>query len=284
MVKKVFILLLSLSALTLLFFALNQNISLAQIKPNNDSLYMVGSVDKDRTMTGFFGKNHQDIENKNWCVFIGENGKVYKISLIERNIHELYIDGQKIADNQIWKHTAEYKSFLEKFWRNEEIEDESSDLESKIKPIDRKIEAISKEIEKLDRAEEKLDKDLERNSTSFADNKKSINAQQKRLSEIENELDEQIENLSKQQEKLSDEQESLNLMDELDKVLEQISADLKSLGVIKSSKNLSFKLSNVELIVNGKKVSPEVFELLKARYIVEMSGESGFLYRWKGNV
>ena len=228
-------------------------------------------------MTGYFGKNYQDIKNKNWCVFIGSNGKVYKMSLIDKNIRDLFIDGQKVADDQIWKHTAEYKSFLEKFWRNEEIEKESNELEQKIKPLDRKMDAIIQEIEKLDR-------DLEKNSAGFADGRKSLKAQQKRLSAIEKELDDQIEDLSKQQEKLSDEQESLNLMDELDKVLLQIGSDLKSLGVIKNTNNLSFKLSNLGLIVNGKQVSPEVFELLKARYIVEFSGESGFLYRWKGDV
>lgn len=269
-----------ISVFAVLFFVLSFNVSQAQIMPAND-IYMFGTIENDKRMSGYFGKNQRDFNNKNWCVFIGANGKVYKLTLIDKNIRDLYIDGQKIADGEIWKHTAEYKPFLLKFWRNEEIEDESKELERQIKPLDRKIEAINKEIEKLDREEEKLEKDLKNNSTSFADNRKSINAQQKRLSAIEKELSEKIENLSKQQEKLSNEQESLNLMDEVNKVLFQIGTDLKSLGVIKNSNNLSFKLSNVELIVNGKRISPDVFDLLKARYIVELNGESGFIYRLK---
>lgn len=269
-----------ISVFTALFFNLNQTISQAQIIPAND-IYMFGTVENDKRMSGYFGKNRQDFKNKNWCVFIGANGKVYKLTLIDKSIRDLFIDGRKIADGEIWKHTAEYKPFLLKFWRNEEIEEESRELERQIKPLDRKIEAINKEIEKLDREEEKLDKELKNNSASFTDNRKSINAQQKRLSGIEKELSEQIENLSKQQETLSNEQESLNLMDELNKVLLQIGTDLKALGVIKNSNNLSFKLSNVELIVNGNRISPEVLELLKTRYIVESNGESGFLFRWK---
>lgn len=245
---------------------MQQNIGQAQILPD-DGISMVGTIEKDRAMSGYFGKNRQDFKNKNWCVFIGANGKTYKMILIERNIHELYIDGKKIADSEIWKHTAAYKSFLERFWRSEQIEQESRELERQIKPLDRKIEAINQEIEKLDREEEKFDRESKKNSSSFAENRKNLNAQQKKLSAIKRKLSEQIESLSKQQEKLSDKQESLNLMDDLNKVLLQIGADLKSLGLVKNTNNLSFKLSNLELIVNGKKSSPEVFELLKANIL-----------------
>lgn len=283
MKKKSFWLILCLSAFVSVYFLLNQNSSQAQTIPS-DGIYIFGTIEKDRRMTGYFGKNSKDLRNKNWCVFIGENGKVYKLLLIDKGISELYIDGQKIDDSLIWKHTAEYKSFLERFWRSEEIENQSRELEQKMKPIDRRIEAVSKEIEKLDRAEEKLDKALEKNTIGFAENRKSIRAQQKRLNEIQSEFAQQIEDLSKQQEKLSNEQESLKLMEDLNKVLRQIGVDLQSLGVIKNVNNLSFKLSNLELIVNGKKASPEVFAMLKARYIFELNNESGFLYRWKGNV
>jgi len=255
----------------------------AQTKPSND-IYLNGTIENDRRMSGFFGKNGSDWKSKNWCVFIGANGKVYKLTLIDRSIGDLYIDGQKIAGGEIWKHTAEYKPFLLKFWRSEEIENESRELERQIKPIDRRMEAINQEIEKLDKAEEKLDRDTQNGAASFADNRKTIDAQRRRLEEIQKELETEIENLSKRQENLSREHESLKLSAELDKVLLKISEDMKSLGIIKTTKNLSFKLSNRELVVNGKQVSAEVFDLLKSRYIVETNGESGYLFRWKGDV
>lgn len=283
MKRNSFSLILFFSLLVGLYFLINLNKSQAQILPSND-IYMFGTIENDHRMSGYFGKNSKDLQNKDWCVFIGANGKVYKITLIERNIHELFIDGKKITDSEIWKHNAEYKTFLQKFWRNEDLRIQSRDLEQKMRPLERKIEAISKEIEALDQKEEKLSKEFERNSINFAENKKTIRAQQKRLNEIQSNLDQQIEELSDEQEKVSNEQESLNLMSETEKILQQISEDLQSLGVIKSSKNLSFKLSNIELILNGKKVTKDVFDLLKTKYIVELKSETGFLYRWKGKV
>lgn len=279
MSKRIILIISCLALLSIPFFVRQKNIVEAQTK-NKEDLFLNGSIENDRKMTGFYSKNSNAAQNKNWCVFIGENGKVYKLWLIDKNIHTLHIDGQKIADDQIWKHTAEYKPFLLKMWRINELEKESADLDDEIRPIDRKIAALDKEMDKLDKKEEQIEK----NSSSFTDNRQSIDAERRKLSKMIEERSKEIEKLSKKQEALSKEIESLDLMSEMDKVFRQISADLKSLGVIKSSTNLSFKLSNSELIVNGKKVSPEVFDLLKARYIVEMEGNFGFVYHWKGEV
>ena len=135
-------------------------------------------------------------------------------------------------------------------------------------------------MEKVDRREELMEK----NSSGFTDSRKSIDAERRKLSKMIEEYSNQIEALSNKQESFSEEMEANDLMDEMDKVLHQISTDLKALGVIKNSTNLSFKLSNSELIVNGKKVSPEVLNLLKSRYLVEMEGNFGIVYHWKGEV
>lgn len=240
---------------------------------------MFGQIDNDGTKSGVFGRRPSDVKNSNWCVFVGPREQVYKLTLIDRNIHELFIDGRKVEDSLIWKHTAEFKPYLEKFWRDREIADKSADLERQMKPLDRKIEAIQKEIQKLEQANEKM----ERNSSSFAQSK-SLDAEIKRLSGIDRDLEQQIESLSRSQEDLSKEQESLQLDKETDRVLARIIADLKALGAIKSTSNLRFKLSNTEFIINGKQASPEIYRLMKDRYIVETTNESGFLYRWKGKI
>lgn len=85
-----------------------------------DGTYLFGTIEND-VISGYFSRNHGN-PTKSSCVFVGSNGKVYKMSLIERNVHELYIDGQKIPDSEISKHNAEYKSFLEKYLRAQEIE------------------------------------------------------------------------------------------------------------------------------------------------------------------
>lgn len=270
-------------ALTLIaattLFSQSSNVDRSWADRLNDDVYIVGRIDNDGTKSGVFGRRPSDVKNSNWCVFVGPREQVYKLTLIDRSIHELFIDGRKVEDSLIWKHTAEFKPYLEKFWRDREIEDESAELERQIKPIDRKMEEIQKEIEKLEQANEKL----ERGSSSFAESK-SIDAKLNRLSEIERDLELQIESLSKSQETLSKEQESLQLDKETDRVLSRMIADLKALGAIKSSSNLRFKLSNTQFIINGKQASPEIYQLMKDRYVVETSGENGFLYRWKGKI
>ena len=260
----------------------NQTNSTAQIKSGDNTIYMMaGSIDKDITITGFFNRNNQNQKNQDWCVFIGEKGQVYKLLLTERKVSSLYIEGQKINDTQIEKYLAEYQPFLIKHWRNQEIENESRDLEVQMKPIDSKIETLEKEMEKLEAAEEKLEKAREKDSAELAQERRNINAQQKKLAEMQRKNEKEAEEFSTRQEKLSDEQESLGLEQEMDKILRRITEDLKSFGVIKNSTDLTFKLSNLELIVNGRKHSPEIFEKLKAKYIVDLGEESGFLYRWK---
>lgn len=248
-----------------------------------DGVRLFGTIGNDGVISGYFSRNQSD-SDRDWCVFVGANGKAYKMSLIERNVHELYIDGQKVPDSEIWKHTAEYKSFLEKYWRSQDIENESREIEQKIKPLAKRIEAVSKEIEKLDLAEDRGERSTSRNSESFVDTKLRLREQQKKLDEIENELDQKMGVLSKQQERLSDEQESLGLEKYLDDVLKQIATDIKVLGAIKSTDKLSYKLSNRELIINGERASPEILELLKIKYILDRGGESGFIYRWKGEI
>lgn len=146
------------------------------------------------------------------------------------------------------------------------------------------MEIVSKDIEKLDRAEDRLEQNALKSSESFVDSKLRLKEQQKQLDELEKELDQQITVLSNQQDRLSDEQESLGLETHLNDVLKQITIDLKSLGAIKSDDKLSYKLSNRALIVNGKVMPGHVFELLKAKYIVDQDGESGFLYKWKSKL
>ncbi len=284
--KQIFLAISCFSILSIPFLLWQNNVSEAQTR-KDDQFFMAGSIENDRKMTGFYSKNANAAQNKNWCVFIGENGKVYKIWLIDKNIHSLHIDGIKIADDQIWKHTAEYKPYLEKMWRINELEEESAEIDDQIRPIDQKIAALDKEMEKLDKKDEEIEKkkeQIDKNSLNFDDTRKNIDAQRRKLSKMIEERSKEIEILSKKQGSLVKEIESLNLMSEMDKIFRQITIDLKSLGVIKNSANLSFKLSNSELIVNGKKVSTEVYDLLKARYIVEMDGNFGFVYQWKGEV
>lgn len=262
------------------FFYADKNVSLAQPQPKDDGIYILGRIDNDKTTSGIFGRRREDLKNRDWCVFIGENGRVYKMSLVDRSVRDLVIDGKRVDDSLIWKRTAEFKPYLEKYWRVRELEQESARLDRQMRPIELKIQAISQEMEKLDRLEQRLD----RAATGFTDDRKSLSAARRRIADAERGFSRELNDFARQQDRIGKEHESVDLIGDLDKVLKQIGTDLQSLGAVNTTKNLSFKLSNVEMIVNGKNVSPEIFDLLKARYIVAETGEAGFVYRWKGKI
>lgn len=252
----------------------------AQIGVNTEEfrgVYLLGTIDRDGGKTGLFSRRGA-AGDTGWFVFVGEGGWVYKLGLIGRDVSYLYIDGTRIADGDIWRHTAAFRSNYDKYWRDREIEAESDEIDERMKPLERRINAVAKEMEKLDIAREKLER-----AERFSDND-GLDAQIKKLQQKERELDREIETLAKQQDKLGDERESLGLMKETDKVIDRIALDLVALGAIKGKSGLSYKLSNAGLIINGKPASPEIFELLRKRYIADSPTESGFLYRWKTKI
>lgn len=279
MMKRLFRLIPLAAIMAAAIFTSDGNVSHAQ-RPVSDGTYIFGRIDNDRGKTGIFGRSRQAFKDRDWCVFVGASGSVYKMSMIDRSVHELFINGKRVDDSLIWKHTAEFKPYLEKYWRVQDLEKESADLDRQMMPIEVKIEAVSKEMQKLDKIEERLD----RGASGFADDRKSLSDARRRISSTERELSRELEVFARQQDAIGKQHESLNLMEDLDRVLKQIATDLQSLGVVKSTANISFKLSNVELIVNGERISPEAYDLLKAKYIIAEGGESGFLYRWKGDI
>lgn len=260
------------------FVPSSQTVSTAQVRSYNE-IYMPDGVVNGLTLTGFFTRSQ--IKDPYWSTFVGTNGQVYKLLLTGRKVTALYIDGQKIDDGQIERYTAEYRSFVEKLWQSQEIDNELQEIETQMQPANRRIEALEKEMSKLDDAEEKLEKAIEKGAVGYEQQRREINAQQEKLGEMIKEREQEIEPLSKREEFLDDKRDSLGLEKETDKVLRLIAEDLKSLGVAKSLTNLSFKLSSVELIVNGKRPSADVYEKLKAKYIFDVGTESGFLQNWK---
>lgn len=96
-------------------FTSGGDVSHAQ-RPVSDGTYIFGRIDNDRGKSGIFGRSRQAFKDRDWCVFVGANGSVYKMSMIDRSVHELFINGKRVDDSLIWKHTAEFKPYLEKYW------------------------------------------------------------------------------------------------------------------------------------------------------------------------
>ncbi len=248
----------------------------AGVAKTDGGINFMGTIENNGVMTGVFGRRSNTARNNNWCVFVGANGQVYKMAFIDRDISYLYIDGKRVDDSLIWKHTAEFRAYYDKYWRDRDIETQSAALENEMRPLNSEIENVAKQMEKIDQALEKL----VRQGGSSAENK-SFDADRERLAQIERRLDKEIEGYAKRQELLAKEQETLRMMDETDKVLNQILQDLKSLGAIKQRANTTFKLSTLEFIINGKPASPEIYALMKDRYLPESTVETGFMHHWK---
>ncbi len=277
----------TISIFAFLFFAAcvsHQNVADAQIRGLDDAIYMFGTFDTNTGKTGFFMKNAVEGDKKTWCVFVGENGSIYKLSLIDKSVGELFVDGKRIPDGEIWKRTVEFKPYLEMVWKQKELEAKSEKNDAKSEEIDSQSEEIDKSEERIDRAEEKLDKLSDERLVAVSKERENLRTQRERLNKLRENINRQREPIETRQSVINRELNSIDMISEMDKVLNQVIVDLKSVGVIKDPKNLSFKLSNRELIVNGRTVSTETFELLKTKYIAESTGETGFLYRWKPKI
>jgi bla regulator protein blaR1 len=277
----------TISIFAFLFFSVfvsRQNVADAQIRGLDDAIYMFGTFDTNRGKTGFFNKSSAESDAKKWCVFVGKNGSVYKLSLIDKSVGELFVDGKRIPDGEIWKRTAEFKSYLGMVWKQRELEAESERIDANSEEIDSQSEEIDRSEQRIDKAEEKLDKFSDERQADISKERENLRTQRERLNKLRESIHNQREPVETRQSVIERELNSIDMIREMDKILDQVIVDLKSVGVIKDSKNLSFKLSNRELVVNGKRISTETFELLKTKYIAESTGETGFLYRWKPEI
>lgn len=245
-----------------------------------DGIHLSGRVEKQGRLSGFFSSPSKGGRTTNWCVFVGANGSVYKLTLLDRSVQSLVLDGQPVESDRISRYAAEFNPFLERFLRDAEIERESNQIDTRMEPIDAEMESLDTAMEKIESAADRLGS----RGSAFAAERSTLDAERKKISATHKSLANLLKPLADRQEALSEEQERLNLMADIDRILDVITNDLIALGVIKTDTNLSFKLSSLGLIVNGKPISGEAHRFLRAKYIVDGSGESGFLYRWKGKV
>ncbi len=248
------------------------------------SLTMTGEF-SDKQATGIYvkGDNEKTVD-LNWSVFVGNDGKVYKVSIVDHKITTLVIDGQQIPSENIPQFASATKPFLDYLLMQEEIDRLEKDIDANEEDIDRQEHEIDKISDRLDKTHEKLDQLEENRSVDLSAEKENISKLQERTSELRQSISVQREKFLSEREKVSSKREKIDNLDELDKVFSKIISDLKAEGIVKNEKNLSFKLSNRQLIVNGKIQSDEIFQKLKAKYVIESSYESGFLYRWKEKI
>lgn len=260
-------------------------VATAQItnEPESESIMMTGQF-SEKQATGIYVKGADENINLNWSVFLGNDGKVYKINVTESKITQLFVDGEKVPNENISNYAAETKPFLDNLAIQAEIEKLEKEIDAKAEDIDQQTNEIDKISNRIDKATEKIDDWQQNRSVDLSVERGNLSKLRAKNSELRDSISAKRDALSLQRDKLSEKRDSLDTMKELDRVLNKIISDLKAEGIIKNSNKLSFKLSNREFIVNGKRLSAEIHQKLKAKYVIETAFEAGFLYRWKEKI
>jgi bla regulator protein blaR1 len=257
----------------------------AQKKEETDSvsISMTGEF-TDKQATGIYIKGDEENINLDWSVFLGNDGKVYKVTLNKGNISELYVDGEKVSNENIPQYAAATKPFLDNLTMQKELENLENEIEKKEEDIDQQTDEIDRISDRIDKAHEKLDNLRERQSIDLSAEIDKLAKLRDKNAELRDSISAQRDELSLERDKLSEKRDKIDNMDLLDKVLNKIVSDSKAAGIVGNSKSISFKLSNKEFIVNGKRQSDELYQKMKAKYVIESKYETGFLYRWKEKI
>lgn len=270
------------AAVSILGFVFCQDIS-AQVPAEGASIMMTGEF-TDRQATGIYIKGNDETLNLNWSVFLDNDGKVFKITVVDHQVTELFVDGQKIPNENISQYAAATKQFLDRLKMTEEIENQEKDIDAKEEDIDEQENEIDKISDRIDKAQDKLDSLEENRPVDLSLEKDNLSKLRDKTSKLRDTLSAKRDLLSSERDKLYEKREKYDNIDELDKVLDKIISDLKAEGIVKNSNNVSFKLSNKEFIVNGKGQSADFHQRMKSKYIADSPSETGFLYRWKEKI
>ncbi len=256
----------------------------AQVDSSEKTSLMMTGEFSDKQATGIYIKGADENLNLDWSVFLGNDGKVYKVTVVRQNIVELFVDGQKIPNENISQYAAETKPFLDNLAMEEEIEKQDSALDAQEAELDEQENEMDKISDKLDAIQDKFDYIEGKRSVDLSAEKDNLSKLRDKNSKLRDELSEKRDALSLQRDKLSEKHDKIDNLNEIYKILQKIISDLKAEGIVKNSNNLSFKLSNRELICNGQRQSSEIHEKLKLKYVGNSSKETGFLYHWKAKI
>jgi bla regulator protein blaR1 len=276
--KKLF--LISSFAITTLALTLTTS---AQTTSSSDSLMMTGRF-SDTEATGIFFKGYDENISQDWSVFLGNDGKVYKVLVVEQNIADLFVDGEKISSENISQYSANTKPYLDKLAMQKEIEKLQNEIDAKQDDINKEQDEINKISDRINKADDKLNELHDKYSINLSAERDRLSKLRDKISTFRDSISAKRDVISAQRDKISAQRDKIDNVGEINKVLDRIISDLKAEGIIKNSNNLSFKLSNREFIVNGKRQPAEIYNKLKAKYVIETNSEAGFLYRWKEKV
>lgn len=277
--------------------------SLAQDRTN---MSMTGSFNDD-VATGSFSSGFPKDVYRQPIVFIGDDNRVYRIVYENERVTELYIDGVQATVDHITDSASvdrKLAKFIEMRRESERMEKMEAELDAEDNVFDAVENELERKEEKADRLEQKIDNEEERISDleddeddrssskkeSIADARAAIAKKRTELVRIQEEIEREQKELEARRKKveakyevISNKWEEFGDMQyrEMEKVLDRILGELRAANLAPNSGKASFKLSNRELIVNGKSAPRDVFERMRMKFVGDdPRGTFGFLYKW----
>ena len=229
-----------------------------------------------------------------WQARVDNDGKVYKLTVANNAIDELYVDGEKIPVSQIPDFQSFIAPFIQSIIQKVDIDRRQAELEGQLARLDQyQRTVVTKRLAEIDGLMKNLDQEASTSDrqisvdangqTDGARKRCKLKHEKDMLSDENEELNEKREILLRYRNELSRKENGISEDDlaQRGKVMQAILLDLKKENLVLNTRGLSFKLSNVELVVNGKKADAAIHQRLCAKYIPSVRGETGFMYHWK---
>lgn len=213
---------------------------------------------------------------------VTRNNKHYE--MVQRNgkIISLFIDDQEIAESDYSKYQPE----IDKILADIKVQHERAEKErEKAEEMRKQADEHRREADKHREEAHALRLEAEKNREHASDLRVNANKNRDEAEKLRLEADKHrksAEDMRKQADKMREEADQHRKEAEVHrahaekdreayvKIQEGIINELSSAGLVKDKENLSYKLSNDELIVNGAKQSADLHQKLKAKYLKDL--------------
>ena len=205
---------------------------------------------------------------------VDDSGKVYRVKKVDGQIAEIKVNGSVVPAGQHGEYNEVIRqidaSQQQRIQKNkEDLKLKKADMQMKQKEAREKRE-LSKVKQKDRKAEMKS-----RNETARKQNLKRV--EDRKLLAKKNELKKR--DSDKKRVEVARKQKAVTAGKKSNDEVGRIIADLNSRNLVSDSDNLSFSLTNKELVVNGRKQPAEIHQQFREKYIQN----NGDLFRYSKN-
>ncbi len=187
------------------------------------------------------------------------DGKKYELVYVRNKLTELYVDEKRVPDSKIVNYNSVIKEIVEEIKSESEVMAEKEKLARDYADNAKEYSDIAKEKATQDKIS------LEENLRQLELAKGQAELEQKQSMKELDELKERQNGEAKENAERAEMLAKIAKSDS-DKRFKGLISDLKSDGIIKDDKDLTFSISDKEFIVNGNKQPDEVQERYAKKY------------------